>query len=115
MTTTNPITSAAAAYQRQLVLSNTTVLSADNLTAYGDLLCTEGHSGPLCAVCRDGYGRKSEGTCIKVGTEIATEMDVFVLICSHIGCGIVLDYEGIPAAARAFLRLHSSSCCFLEW
>jgi hypothetical protein len=78
MTTRNPITSAAAAYQRQLVLTNTTVMSVENLTAYGDLLCTEGHSGPLCAVCREGYGRKSEGTCIKVGAGIA--MDVLVWI-----------------------------------
>ncbi len=56
----------AVAFQWQLAQDNATVLSSSNLTDYAELLCTEGHSGRVCAVCRPGYGRTAEGMCVKV-------------------------------------------------
>ncbi len=56
----------AVAFQRQLAQGNVTVLSNSSLAAYSDLLCSQGYSGRVCAICLPGHGRKGEGTCVKV-------------------------------------------------
>lgn len=59
------------------------------LDAYRDLQCAEGYTGPLCAMCKPGFGRRRSVDCVKCPSQATVYLTYAVLLLFNL-CGLAL-------------------------
>lgn len=75
-------------------------------STYGDGLCVEGHTGPYCAVCKDGYiGGDDKNVCTECGGDLIYTILVGVVIVALLATGVIVFCRAEGASVKRMQEL----------